>query len=67
VEVYEDAANHFNSSSALILGDLNADCRYLSLSRYDNLSLVTDARFTWLINFTADTTTSLSTDCAYDR
>ncbi len=66
VDVYEDAVSYFNTTNALILGDLNADCSYLSRTRYDNLRLVTDQRFTWLINSTIDTTVS-STDCAYDR
>jgi len=66
VEVYEDAVSHFGVTSALILGDLNAGCSYLSRTRYNKLRLVTDARFTWLINSTVDTTTSAS-HCPYDR
>ena len=66
VDVYEDAVSHFNTTNAPILGDLNADYLFLSRTRYDTLRLVTDSRFTWLINSTIDTTVS-STDCAYDR
>lgn len=51
----------------MILGDLNADCDYLSDTEYANLSLVTDKRFTWLVNDTEDTTTTIGTHCAYDR
>lgn len=67
VEVYNNAATYFGTESGLILGDLNADCTYLSRTRYEQLELVTDPRFTWLINTTADTTTISTTNCAYDR
>ena len=66
VDVYDELVNVFNTTSGVILGDMNADCRYLSKKKYKTLDLVTDPRFTWLIDSTVDTTTSNS-DCSYDR
>ena len=66
VDVYDELVDVFNTTSGIILGDMNADCRYLSARKYKILDLVTDPRFTWLINSTMDTTTS-ATDCSYDR
>ena len=65
-DVYNQATEYFRTENAIILGDLNADCTYLSRTRYNQLDLVTDGRFTWLIDNDQDTTTT-STNCAYDR
>ncbi len=48
------------------MGDLNADCSYLSNTKYNLLDLIIDTNYTWWINKLADTTTSNS-NCAYDR
>ena len=64
-KVYDEAASYFKTESGIILGDFNADCRYLSMASYCDLSLVTDRRFTWSLH-PMDTTTT-STICAYDR
>ena len=48
------------------MGDLNADCSYVSNTKHANLDLIVDTNFTWWIDKEADTTTSGS-DCAYDR
>ena len=66
VNVYDEMVELFNTSSGIILGDMNADCNYLSQTKYKQLDLVTDPRFSWLIDSTVDTTTSAS-DCSYDR
>jgi len=65
-DAFDQAAQHYDTHSGIILGDLNADCKYLSKTRYGELDLVTDNRFLWLIDSDADTTTK-TTDCAYDR
>ena len=65
-EVFNQAEEFFGTSNGIILGDLNADCSYLSRTRYNQLDLVTDPRFSWLINSSVDTTVSAS-HCAYDR
>lgn len=45
----------------IVLGDLNADCRYYSTPPKDFKN------WTWVIPDDADTTVSPNTDCAYDR
>ena len=47
----------------IVLGDLNADCRYLKAS--DNISFKQPGYF-WVVDDNSDTTVS-KTDCAYDR
>ena len=66
VDVYDEAVSHYGTENGIILGDFNADCSYLSQKRYNMLELVTDSRFTWLLDTDADTTTKNS-NCAYDR
>ena len=66
VEVYEEAVNRFGTENGIMLGDFNADCSYLSQRRYNMLLLVTDSRFTWLLDTNIDSTTGNS-NCAYDR
>jgi len=51
----------------MILGDLNADCSYVSEADWSDIALWVNPWFTWLIDNTADTTVSTNTDCAYDR
>ena len=48
----------------IILGDLNADCRYLRAS--DEVSL-RGPDYIWVVDDDSDTTVSTGTDCAYDR
>lgn len=50
-----------------MLGDFNADCSYVSAANRMVLQLWNDDQFEILINDDEDTTTSTSTDCAYDR
>lgn len=64
--MYNTLVSQLNTANGVILGDFNADCSYLSNSKYARLSLVNDSRFVWLINSTTDTTTSPS-ECSYDR
>ncbi len=63
--VYEEAARYFGTENGVIMGDFNADCSYLSASRFSMLSLVTDERFVWLVDDV--TTTTEGSDCAYDK
>lgn len=64
VSVYEDATSHFNIQKALLMGDFNADCSYLSNIRFEGLTLTQDERFLWLIDEDSTVATSV---CAYDR
>jgi len=66
VDVHSAVKRRWNTDDILIMGDLNADCKYASDSDLRRLELRTDRRFTWLIGDDVDTTTT-STDCAYDR
>ena len=64
--VFHAASNHFGTDLGIIMGDLNADCSYVSNTKYTNLDLIVDTNFTWWIDKEADTTTKNS-NCAYDR
>lgn len=65
--VFRDIEYRWNSKNVVIMGDLNADCRYLDEYEEENLILKNDPTFTWHINRGQDTTTELNTHCAYDR
>lgn len=60
------AANPSLADKMIIMGDLNADCSYVSNTAKNNLVLRTDNAFTWIVDDDDDTTTS-SSNCAYDR
>jgi deoxyribonuclease-1/deoxyribonuclease-1-like protein len=55
-----------DSDEIIVLGDFNADCRYLNATERETSSLFIDAHLTSWITDELDTTTR-STDCAYDR
>lgn len=57
--------NKSPSANLLIMGDLNADCDYISEEELTN-SRLRSPKYRWWISDDVDTTTS-STDCAYDR
>ena len=50
----------------IFAGDFNADCSYLGVTKWDQVTFRSDDRFLWLIGDHVDTTVALS-DCAYDR
>jgi endonuclease/exonuclease/phosphatase family metal-dependent hydrolase len=64
--VLDDARSRFpDEKDFILLGDMNADCSYLSDAERNALALH-NSSFTWVVPDSADTTTK-STDCAYDR
>ncbi len=65
--VYRDIQYRWNNKNVVIMGDLNADCRYLDEYEEENLILFKDPTFSWHIKRGADSTTELNTHCAYDR
>ncbi|MBI2602840.1 MAG: endonuclease/exonuclease/phosphatase family protein [Deltaproteobacteria bacterium] len=65
-DVYSSASTSHPSDDWIILGDLNADCSYLSDAKYNALDISSTAGFVWNIAKDLDTTVS-STDCAYDN
>uniref|UniRef100_A0A0B6ZLV9 Deoxyribonuclease n=2 Tax=Arion vulgaris TaxID=1028688 RepID=A0A0B6ZLV9_9EUPU len=67
VDVTKSILQQWNTNKGVILGDMNADCRYMSRIARTQTPLRTVPGFTWLIPDTADTTVSRNTDCAYDR
>ena len=64
VHVYGNSTVKFQNSNGVLIGDFNADCRYLSTTKYNQLNLVNDPRFMWLLN---EDSTTTGTVCAYDR
>ena len=64
---YEYAIAEGYPAKGILMGDMNADCSYLSKKKYDSLKMVSDSRFLWLNQNELDTTVSLNTDCFYDR
>ncbi len=58
-------SRYVNETDYVLLGDMNADCSYLSQSEASALAL-RNASFTWVVPESADTTVK-SSDCAYDR
>ncbi|XP_032892994.1 deoxyribonuclease gamma-like isoform X2 [Amblyraja radiata] len=57
----------WKTENIMILGDFNADGRYVPEKERKNIRLLEDSDFHWLIGDVVDTTTNLSTDQAYDR
>lgn len=55
------------TQNIMILGDFNADGRYMSKKERKALSIFTDKNFHWLIIDEVDTTTSTKNDHTYDR
>ncbi|XP_025098519.1 deoxyribonuclease gamma-like [Pomacea canaliculata] len=67
VKVYDDMAAALHTQNVLFAGDFKADCTHMTEAQFKNSSLVTDHRFTFLIDMNVDTTASDNTNCAYDR
>ena len=64
--VYDHVAASLGNANALILGDMSADCSYLSNTEEGQVALFTEPRYDLLISDYCDTTLS-SSNCAYDR
>ncbi|XP_048247810.1 deoxyribonuclease-1-like [Haliotis rufescens] len=65
--VYTDAKAFFNTENVVIMGDMNADCSYVTATERKKLRLFTDTETFWsLIKDSEDTTTAASS-CTYDR
>ncbi|KAL5960475.1 Deoxyribonuclease gamma [Taenia solium] len=65
-EVANECERSVGNENLIILGDMNADCKYLPERDRKQLRLRTDHRYKWLIGDGVDTTVAKS-DCAYDR
>lgn len=66
-EVLHKVQRKLSTKNNILLGDLNADCKYLSKYRLSNLDLKKDRDLVWFIDSKQDTTVNTKTDCAYDR
>lgn len=66
VDVYDDIVRRWNLNDAIILGDFNAGCSYVTKSAWEKIKLAKDRRFYWLFPDHVDTTVANS-DCPYDR
>lgn len=65
-DVHTELQQQMGTDNILILGDLNADCDYVTKTRMGELKLRINPKYHWLIRDEIDTTVS-GTDCAYDR
>nr|BAD73858.1 deoxyribonuclease I [Triakis scyllium] len=66
-DVFLDAKKKLGTDNMLIMGDLNADCSYVKPTDWAHIRLRKDRQFQWLIPDSADTSTTITTKCAYDR
>ncbi|XP_051272292.1 deoxyribonuclease gamma-like [Dicentrarchus labrax] len=64
--VVEAVRRRWETDNIIILGDFNADGRYLSKKKKERISIFSPD-YHWLIGDDVDTTTSNSTDHTYDR
>ncbi|CDS36840.2 deoxyribonuclease [Echinococcus multilocularis] len=65
-DVTNECERFAGTTNLVLLGDMNADCTYLSKQARDKLRLRTDRQYAWRITDDMDTTVS-DTKCAYDR
>ncbi|BHF83945.1 hypothetical protein SprV_0902709400 [Sparganum proliferum] len=62
----EQCTSASKTENIIVLGDMNAGCRYLSKRKRRNLQFTKDFSYRWLISDDMDTTVSRR-DCALDR
>ncbi|CAJ1085370.1 deoxyribonuclease I-like 1-like [Xyrichtys novacula] len=65
--VFKGVHQKWKTDNVVILGDLNADCSYVTIKGWRAVRLRSDPRFRWLIGDEQDTTVREKTHCAYDR
>uniref|UniRef100_A0A3B1JK05 Deoxyribonuclease n=1 Tax=Astyanax mexicanus TaxID=7994 RepID=A0A3B1JK05_ASTMX len=65
--VFQFIKKKWRTENVMLLGDLNADCGYVTIKGLKNLRLRNDPKFSWLITNEQDTTVREKTHCAYDR
>uniref|UniRef100_A0A4W4G7E2 Deoxyribonuclease n=1 Tax=Electrophorus electricus TaxID=8005 RepID=A0A4W4G7E2_ELEEL len=65
--VFQVVKKKWKIENVMLLGDLNADCGYVTIKGLKNLRLRNDPKFHWLITDEQDTTVRDTTHCAYDR
>ncbi|XP_076027330.1 deoxyribonuclease I-like 1-like isoform X3 [Genypterus blacodes] len=65
--VFKGIYKKWKTENVVILGDLNADCSYVTIKGWKAVRLRNDPKFRWLIGDEQDTTVRERTHCAYDR
>ncbi|XP_062854451.1 deoxyribonuclease I-like 1-like [Trichomycterus rosablanca] len=65
--VFQAVHEKWKTENMMLLGDLNADCGYVTIKGIKNLRLRNDPKFHWLITEEQDTTVREKIHCAYDR
>ncbi|XP_077468623.1 deoxyribonuclease I-like 1-like [Stigmatopora argus] len=65
--VFKAISKKWKTENAMILGDLNAACGYVTVRGWRAVRLRSDGKFRWLIGDERDTTVREKTRCAYDR
>ncbi|XP_046882128.1 deoxyribonuclease-1-like [Hypomesus transpacificus] len=66
-DVVEVVRKKWKTDNIMILGDFNADGRYVSRSGMRDIKIHSDRSYHWLIADDVDTTTSTANDHTYDR
>ncbi|XP_078399368.1 deoxyribonuclease 1 like 4, tandem duplicate 1 isoform X1 [Cetorhinus maximus] len=66
-DVFLKIKKEWNIENIMLLGDFNADGRYVSKKQMEKIRLRKDKNFHWLIGDEEDTSARLKTDQAYDR
>ncbi|KAK7499979.1 hypothetical protein BaRGS_00008827 [Batillaria attramentaria] len=65
--VYEDVRKTWPDSHVIILGDLNADCKFVRKEAWPQIEIRQRPEFYWPIDDDADTMVKDRSMCAYDR
>ena len=63
--VHDDILKRWNLPNVIIMGDFNAGCSYVN--KWSEVELARKRNFFWLIVNNQDTTSTDTTECAYDR
>ncbi|XP_038603940.1 deoxyribonuclease-1-like 1 [Tachyglossus aculeatus] len=66
-DVFLNVTRQKDTEDIMLLGDFNADCKFLTKKQQEELLLRTTPGFHWLIPDGVDTTVRQSTHCTYDR
>ncbi|CAL8279312.1 unnamed protein product [Boreogadus saida] len=66
-DVFTDISKRWNTETVMFLGNFNAGCSHMTRPKKKEIRLFTKKGFYWLIGDHVDTTTTDTTDCAYDR
>ncbi|KAL8596862.1 hypothetical protein ACOMHN_060670 [Nucella lapillus] len=66
-QVVQHVRRTWRTDNIMVLGDLNADCKYVAKKYWQDIQIRHDSSFWWPIDNDVDTTVNSNTNCAYDR